>query len=252
MRQHRLCHPGPSGNFARWRLRLRHRRRRYERSLHDGRRRRRWFWRRFRCGYNGRRLRDGRRGRRWVRCRRGRRLHGIRQRGDGLAPLEVAPVQLVRLLPAWAAWQPWWCGPLAPRKPSKPPARRVRLAPLTRPPPTKLRPTAHARHPTRRARHALKLRPLARQPHARSARSNPPSPQFSALHYICPIAIKRGGGKRSTPGAIAFRNAPGGGQGGSRRTISSSSGRPGGVWRTPRQGNSSALPWVQRPRYACP
>ncbi len=124
-----------------------------------------------------------------------------------VAPLEVAPVQLVRLPLTWVAWQRWPGDPPAPRKPSTPPAGRVRQAPLTRPQPTMLRPPAHARHPTRRARHALKLRPLARQhptPGLPEAIRLPPG---SALRYICSIAIKRRRGKRSAPvSASSARN----------------------------------------------
>lgn len=79
-----------------------------------------------------------------------------------LAPIEGAPVQLVR--PPPAVGRPGPAGPLAPRRPLTPPARRVRQAPPTRPQPTKPRPTARAQHPTQRARYTLKVHALARHP----------------------------------------------------------------------------------------
>jgi hypothetical protein len=82
----------------------------------------------------------------------------------------------------------------------------------------------------------------ATTPHARSARSNPPSPRFCALRYICSIAIKRRRGKRSAPRAIAFQNSAG-----SRARVSVAQGdnqkfRADPHCRSVRQGNPKYIP----------
>jgi hypothetical protein len=129
-----------------------------------------------------------------------------------LAPIEVAPVQLVRPPPAVGRSGP--AGPLAPRRPLTPPARRVRQAPPTRAQPTKPRPTARAQHPTQRARYALKVRLLARRPTLGlpEAIRLPPG---SALYTTSVLSQENGEAASEAP-PPAFPNKPPGALAGER------------------------------------
>ena len=171
-----------------------------------------------------------------------------------LAPIEVAPVQLVRPPPAVGRLRAGWSAGAS--KTIDTACKTGSSGAADQTTADKATPNSTCATPDAASAVHTEGPPFGATPHARSARSNPTSPRFSALHYICSIARKRRGGKRSAPTSIPEQTA----RGVSGRTHFRLSARFGSVWHqhgfslwdAAARRASSGFRGLQPPRVRCP